>query len=66
MKEVSQSEQEAVQKPSVRLPHEQATVSDWNPLKRRQRHLEDEQQEGRVPREIQDEGVEFEVWNASD
>ena len=45
---------------------EQATVSDWNPLKRHQRCLEDEQQEGRVPREFQDKGVESEVCSPED
>ena len=59
--QVTESEQEAVQSQQARPPHEQATVSELDILEHHQRCLEDKQKEGRVPEEIQDEGVEFEV-----
>ena len=59
-------EQRAVQKTQTRLPHELASVRGQNHLGGRLRQEEEGSEEGKVPREYQDEGVAIEVWNASD
>jgi hypothetical protein len=59
-------EQRAVQKTQTRLPHELASVRGQNHLGGHLRQEEEGLEEGRAPREYQDEGVAIEVWNASD